>query len=251
MKSLKMIMANAVLKFFDIQGYSLRRDLSKLDENIHFLHIGKCAGTQTKNLCHQINSISNSRKIFLHGHNVFLEHLNVDAKYFFGIREPISRYRSGFYSVKRLGRPDSKSVHTIYDRFAFETFPDANDLAEALFEPGAIGEKAFAAMKSIGHTGQNQCDWFVRRGGFLELTPPLWIIRQEHFLEDFERFLTEIDIGIRIENLKVAPDAASAHRFNYDSISPLSEKAIENLRRWYVQDFEFYRACETWMNSRM
>lgn len=251
MKSLKMIMENAVLKFFDSQGYSLRRNFSKPDENIHFLHIGKSAGTQTKNLCQKINSTSSSRKILLHGHNVFLEHLNLDAKYFFGIRDPISRYRSGFYSVKRLGRPGSKSIHTIFDRMAFETFPDANDLAEALFEPGEIGRKAFAAMKSIGHTGQNQCDWFVRRGGFLELSPPLWIIRQEHFLEDFDRFLTKSGIDIRIEDLNVENDTASAHRFNYAGIPPLSEKAIENLRQWYVQDFEFYRACETWINSRI
>jgi hypothetical protein len=32
-------------------------------------------------------------------------------------------------------------------------------------------------------------------------------------------------------------------------VPPLSALAVENLRRWYAQDFEFLRACETWLQA--
>ena len=42
-------------------------------------------------------------------------------------------------------------------------------------------------------------------------------------------------------------DAKGAHANDYSDVPELSETGIENLKRWYAQDFAFYDAVETWM----
>jgi hypothetical protein len=110
--------------------------------------------------------------------------------------------------------------------------------------------KAWAAINSIRHTAQNQSDWFYLRGNFLRLTPPVWIIRQENFNEDFEIFLKRAGYNIALEDIMTRPDPTASNRGDYSDIPPISEKGKENLRRWYAQDFELYRACEDWLEAR-
>lgn len=211
---------------------------------VYFLHIGKAAGSQIKNALAQINA--QQRAVYMQPmrHDITLKDIPEPADYFFSVREPISRFRSGFYSRKRRGQPLNNFPWTRYEEQAFATFEHANDLAEALFARGERGMHALAAIKSIEHTAQDQIDWFATTGDFFTIRPPLWILRQEHFEQDFETFLARA--GIAIKPI-LRQDAVGAHRNDYTQTLPLSEKAKENLRRWYAQDFAFYEAAETWM----
>ena len=204
---------------------------------VHFLHVGKAAGTQVK----QIAARSGGR-IIAHKHDINLRDLPKDAAYFFSIRDPISRFYSGFYSRQRKGQPTYFVEWTAAEEAVFREFRHANDLAEALFSDGVIGLSAAQAMISIRHTGQNLTSWFLRHGNILEVRPPVWIIRQDRFDDDLRITLGRIGLA----DLYDGPQQR-AHANSYDKTPPLSDKAKANLKRWYAQDYEFIRVCNAWL----
>jgi hypothetical protein len=215
-------------------------------ELVHFLHVGKCAGTQIKNLAGQINSHQDKVKIVSHPHGVTLANLPDEEQYFFSIRDPIRRFYSGFYSRLRKGKPRTFSQWSSHEARAFSVFGHANDLAEALSPGSDLEHEATAAMKSISHVSMNQVDWFSRNGFFLHERPPVWIVRTEKFSVDVETLLRRLGYAGKYE---VSDDPLVRHQNDYGDVPPLSEKAIANLRRWYEQDFAFYRMCETWIGA--
>lgn len=221
-----------------------KRRFSKGKRVVNFLHIGKNAGTQISVLADVINSENPHISIVKRNHDTFLRHLPVDQEYFFSIREPISRFKSGFYSRKRKGKPRIFAEWTIYEAQAFQNFEHANDLAEALFEPSERGRQAIDAIKSIRHTAMNQVDWFYTCGNMFEIRPPVHIIRQENFANDFAK-LTEL-LGVEGEVI-IEKDPVRSHRNNYEGVPELSELAIENLTKWYSQDIAFYKRCVAWL----
>lgn len=220
------------------------------EERMHFLHLGKCAGTTVTNVARQVTALPQGVEIVRHSHDVFLRDLPTDARYFFSIRDPISRFVSGFYTRKRKGQPLLYSEWSPHEERAFQEFNHANDLAESLFHDGDKGVKAFSAMKSIRHTAQNQVDWFYCAGNIFDVRPPIWIIRQEHFERDLRDFFTTAGIEHLWPHVRLDKDPVSSHANNYQGIPDLSDKAKANLQRWYEQDFAFYRACEAWLDER-
>lgn len=214
---------------------------------VNFLHNGKNAGTQISMLSKAINKANPNISIVKCRHRVFLRDLPPDQEYFFSIREPISRFKSAFYSRKRKGQPRYFAEWTPYEAHAFQDFEHANDLAEALFEDSERGRKALDAITSINHTSMNQIDWFYMHGNMFKVRPPLYIIRQENFAKDFAKFkeLLGVDSETTIET-----DAVRSHRNDYRGVPEFTEKAIENLEKWYSQDFEFYKRCEAWLEQK-
>ena len=233
-------------------GYELKRirpiSSASSSESIVFLHISKNAGTQITGLSKQIEALT-GKVILDYGHEARLKEIDVSMPYFFSIRDPIARFKSGFYSRKRKGRPRYNNEWEENEACAFSDFEHANDLAESLFEKGLRGQKALMAIESIAHTSRHQIQTFVFSGYFIEKRPPIWIIRQDNFEEDFECFLRKADIGLGLSDLVIGTDAKSSHRNSYDGIPELSSKAKNNLSRWYIRDIEFYRVCEAWMNE--
>jgi hypothetical protein len=215
-----------------------------LKRTIHFLHIGKNAGTQIKFVAQQINQNDENCRIEAHPHEVKLGHLPQEAKYFFSIRNPFARFKSGFYSRKRKGLPRFFLDWSAEEKEVFSNFEHANDLAEALFDDSPSGSLAFAAMKSTFHLGQQQCDWFEGRGFFLKTNPPLIILRQENLSDDLQRLFKLLDLK---KCVAITDDERLAHKNNYCGVPELSDKAKDNLRNWYMQDFEFYKQCCNWI----
>ncbi|MDJ0641434.1 MAG: sulfotransferase family 2 domain-containing protein [Erythrobacter sp.] len=213
---------------------------------VYFLHIGKAAGSQVKQIMVQVNAARSD--VYFHAltHDVTLAELPEPSDYFFSIRDPISRFRSGFYSRKRRGRPLNDIAWTPHEETAFANFEHAADLAEALFAPGAEGLKAAAAMKSIRHTAQDQIDWFALAGDIFTVRPPVWVLRQEHLEADLKVLLDRLGIDFTPQARR---DAKGAHANDYSGVPDLTEAGIANLKRWYAQDFAFYDAVETWMAS--
>lgn len=211
---------------------------------VHFLHVSKAAGTQIGQVIKQINSSSFERKFVKHGHEVALFNLPQDQDYFFSVRDPVSRFKSGFYSRQRKGQPRYYNEWSEQERLAFENFPHANDLAEALFTPGQRGREAVAAIRAIQHCSRNLVDWFKFHGHMFEIRPPIWILRQEHFARDLGVFLKRCGYE---GTLELAADKTRSHANDYSGIPELSDRARENLRRWYVQDYAFLDLCQEWM----
>ncbi len=213
---------------------------------IHFLHVPKTAGSQIKLVMRHVNQGRFRNRIRAHEHEVRLLDLPKGQRYFFSTRDPISRFRSALHwrEIKRHTQPEAR--WKTCETHAFQQFTSANELAEALFLSDRLGVDAALAMKSIRHTSRNLIDTFTLHGFDLFLRPPVWIIRIEHLREDLAEFLRRIGYSGPVE---ATGDDPAARRQTYDGAPPLSDLAKQNLRRWYAQDFEFLRACETWLEA--
>src|SRR5688572_17008123 len=181
---------------------------------IHFLHIGKTAGTHLKSMLERINEAQQELEFIGHRHKVRLADLPAGEDYFFSIRDPIARFVSGFYSRKREGRPRYDMPWTDHERQAFTDFDHANDLAEALFQPGLAGMRAVGAIKAISHTARNQVDWFSLRGEVFSVREPVWIVRQEQF---------ESDLAMLLERCGLESTPAVSHREGKSHVTDYSE----------------------------
>ncbi|MFV2036717.1 MAG: hypothetical protein ACC646_03940 [Paracoccaceae bacterium] len=208
------------------------------------MHIGKNAGTQINRVADRFNDVSTRFRIVAHPHHETLRDLPRSGQYFFSIRNPVSRFESGFLSRQRKGQPRILSEWTPHEAIAFSEFSDANSLAESLFRDGETGTKAYKAMRSISHVAMNQHHWFVQAGQFLQLRPPLHIIRQENFASDLAVFLGKVGFD---EAPDITDDAVAAHKNDYSGHQKLSAGAIRNLERWYAVDIEFYKICNEWI----
>lgn len=219
-------------------------------EELSFLHIGKNAGTQIVHLANQINEKQSVIRIVKYKHSQHLKDLPEGRPYFFSVRNPISRFRSAFYSRYRKGQPRLYNEWTPAEEKAFGRFEHANELAEALFSKGEAGVQAFWAMNSIGHVNSFQSDWFEHTGFTLEDRPPVWIIRQEQFENDFAALVGKLNVGLSMADLELATDERRAHSFDYSAVPDLSDQAKENLARWYARDIALYAACESWLEAQ-
>ena len=177
-------------------------------KTVHYLHIGKTAGTQIGNVLAQVNGEQSAITFVKNGHGTVLRSLPADDSYFFSLRDPISRFRSGFYSRKRCGRPRLNNPWSPSEALIFEEFEHANDLAEALFQTDTRGRRALSAMLTIGHMGSGQVDWFKKAGDIFSIRPPVWIVRQAHLEADVTVLLRRLGIDVKV---KLTADPAKAH----------------------------------------
>ena len=214
-----------------------------------FIHIGKNAGTHINNISSKINSLQSEYKIISARHRGNLRDIPKRIPYFFSIRDPISRFKSAFYSRKRKGYPVYDSPHNRSESKAFSIFKEANDLAESLFREDSIGEEAFWAMNSITHIKTHQFDRFSSVPSFLKYRPPIHIIRTENFKNDFSKFLLKTNIKVSIDELNLEKDKNSSHTTIYSDIPSLSELAKSNLKIWFKKDYYFYGICSDWLDN--
>ncbi len=212
---------------------------------VNFLHIGKNAGTQIRHFSRYYNSGKNPYHIVTHNHDVVLKRLPKREEYFFSIRDPANRFKSGFYSRQRKGMPKGYAEWSSHEAKAFSDFASANDLAESLFEDSEYGRKAIAAILSIRHTSMDQTHWFYNCGNFLHSDkPPFTIIRVEMFDSDFSDFHEKLGLH---ETYLPSEQKIVAHRNDYSKTPELSDIARANLRHWYRQDYQFLTYCEHWL----
>jgi hypothetical protein len=164
------------------------------------------------------------------------------TKAIFFVREPISRFVSGFYSRLREGKPRYHYPWSRAEARAFKRFNHPNVLAEALSSWNPIRRfQAISAMKSIGHVRHRYED-FLGTLSFLEKSSDkiAFIGHQKDFASDLERLRVLLSVDADI----LAPqDETKAHRNPKELDTQLSELAILNLQKWYKNDIEIYWWC--------
>jgi Sulfotransferase family len=210
---------------------------------VHFLHIGKTAGTAVKESV-GANSLTKKYKIYVHGHRFKLKDVPKGDKVVFFLRDPISRCVSGFYGRKRQDRPKYNSPWRPNEEISFNRFSTAEDLALALSsEDQELREAASYAMKNIGHVKSSYWDWFDNEEYFLSrLSDVLFIGFQETLEHDFA---TLRNILYLPETVQLPKDDVKAHR-SPEGVKPqLSEVARQNLREWYAEDYKFFELCKS------
>lgn len=204
---------------------------------LHFLHLGKAGGTAIKAALAPV-ACDGRFRIELHTHRTRVQDLPRGELFFFAIRDPISRFVSGFYSRQRQGRPRIDRPWTEGETRAFGRFATANALAEQIFED----ERAADAMRHIGHVNRSYWYWFADEASLLAREADVFFIaRQEHLDEDFRTLagLLQLPPGVTLPS-----DEVLAHRNPQTVDRRLSHKARANLLRWYVRDFAFIALCE-------
>ena len=209
---------------------------------IHLLHIGKTGGTAPKEALRDIQKGKRYR-LFLHDHGVRLTDIPRFDDVIIFLRDPVSRFVSGFNSRKREGRPRYYFPHTPAEKEAFTKFPTPNALAEALSSNDPQErEDALKAMKSIGHVRTFYSDWLISIEELLKRKGHLFIGATETLEKDFEAL--KAWIGVDASNVKLPSDPIKAHRAPEGSDTYLSPLAEKNLRQWYAEDYKFLEIAQ-------
>jgi len=206
---------------------------------VHFLHIGKTGGTAIKHALHCTNYEVETKKyiIYCHPHSFSLEDVPPNEKVFFFVRDPVSRFISGFYSRRRKGEPRYYGEWSSEEKKSFENFKTPNELGLALSsKDNALKEKAIQAMKSIEHVRSSYGDWIKDEKYFLEkIDQVLFIGTQENLSNDFQNLKALLGIS---GNTTLPIDNVDMHK-NPDNINKkLDTVAIQNIKNWYKTDYD-------------
>lgn len=216
----------------------------KRKKQVHFIHIGKTGGTAIKEAIKQYLVEADCKyAISLHSHHFKLSDLPNGESAFFFLRNPISRFISGFYSRQRQGQPRYFFPWSPEEKTAFKHFSTPNQLAMALSSSNTEEkEKAIAAMKSIKHVNNSYWKWFDNEEYFKSRLSDIFFIGfQENLIEDFEILKSKLSLP---KDTKLPSGEASAHRNPASLDRTLTDEAIENLKQWYKDDFRFILLCQ-------
>lgn len=209
---------------------------------IHFLHIGKTGGSAVKyGLTHY--PPARHYAVCLHDHHVKLSDISTGDGVIFTVRDPLTRFVSGFYSRQRQGQPRYFIPWTADERRAFEYFPTADRLATAISSSAAEDRaRAHSAMASIRHVKASYWRWFKSEQYFRSRLADIFFIAfQERLAEDFDGIRSKLGMP---DVARLPVDDSLAHRNPGGLDKHLTDEAVANLRSWYRADFEFIALCK-------
>lgn len=208
---------------------------------VHFLHVGKTGGTAIKNALRGYE-VTDEYLICLHSHRVKLPDVPRGQKVMFFVRDPMSRFVSGFYSRKRRGEPAYSFSWNRGERRAFETFDTPDQLGTALSsKDDGLRQSAETAMQAIEHVRTSFWDWFGSEDYFLSRKEDIIFVgSQESLSRDFEVMKSKLGVSGEVVLPK---DDLNAHRNPKDLDRSLGDVALANLSAWYEDDYHFLRLC--------
>lgn len=209
---------------------------------ISVLHIGKTGGTALKGGLSSYMRQTGDRRFALHGHDDTLERIwaaDPRRPVFFAVRDPITRFVSGFSSRLRRGRPRYDVPWTDDETIAFSRFPSPNALGEALSDREHRAA-AVAAMSQIRHVNTALVDWLVSPTYLEQHADKILYIAHQSDLTADEKQICEV-LGVPAPLLP--DDDIGAHRTPAGMATRLSDLAKANLAHWYALDFAVYDWC--------
>lgn len=208
---------------------------------LHVLHLGKTGGTALKQVLIDHGAASN-HELLLHGHDVTILNVPVGQSFMFIVRDPLSRFLSGFNGRLREDRPRYHYPWRTEEKIAFAIFSSADQLATALSSEDEVERRqAEDAMRGIGHINTSYWYWFVDEKVFRSRLPDLFFIAfQDRLDEDFE--LLKRKLGLPAE-ARMPVDELVAHRTPAGFARELGDVARSNLEHWYERDLAFVQMC--------
>ncbi len=217
---------------------------------VHFIHVSKTGGSALRHAVRQARIEAGGRLISpwgpvwgRPGHQFKLQDVRDGDMAVITVRDPVARYKSGFYGRLYQGEPRHRRAWTSEERRAFNWFSTPGELAEALADPyGRSRRRARVAMRSISHLRWHMTDW---TGGpaylHAHLDNVLFFARQESLDEDWE----ELKAMLGIPRHHMLPgDPKVAHRGEYPRDAPISERGLAALREWYADDYWLLEIAE-------
>ncbi len=207
----------------------------------HLLHIGKTGGTATKRALKGFER-AGKYELMLHEHHFQLEHVPFGEKVIFFVRDPISRFISGFYGRQRQDRPRHDAPWTPGEEIAFSRFKSPNELALALSSDDPTRrDEAVHAIRNIDHLKAPHWTWFRNARYFRSRRADILLIGfQETLAEDFNSLKKILNLP---DEVKLPEDDVNAHKNPANVDKTLDEQAIRNLKIWYARDYRFLELC--------
>jgi hypothetical protein len=208
---------------------------------LHVLHLGKTGATALKQVLLDNRAASN-HELLLHGHDVTIFDVPIGESFMFIVRDPTSRFLSGFNGRLREGRPRYHYPWRTEEKVAFATFTTPDQLASALSsEDGAERRQAEDAMRGIGHVNTSCWYWFADEKVFRGRLPDVFFIAfQDRLDEDFELLKRKLSLP---DEARMPVDGRLAHRTPAGFDQELGDVARCNLERWYEGDLAFIEMC--------
>jgi hypothetical protein len=208
---------------------------------LHFLHIGKTGGTAAKSALRGHEN-SGDYEISLHEHEFQLKDVPLGEKVVFFVRDPISRFVSGFYGRQRQDLPRHDAPWTPGEEIAFRRFKTPNELALALSaDDQELQAAAVDAIRIISHLRSPHWTWFKNERYFLSRRSDILFIGfQETLKEDFALLKKILNLP---QNVRLPEDEIGSHKNPAHMDRRLDEQAIRNLKIWYARDYQFLELC--------
>lgn len=217
---------------------------------LHFVHVRKTGGTAIKHALRTRGVIETPYgDLVLHRHAFGLRDIGSRDHAFFCVRDPISRYRSGFLSRLRQGRPGHFRPWRPEERAAFERFATPQALALALASDNPDERTAAkAAMTDVRHLPPMS----AALGGAQHVRAMrkriVYIGRQETLRVDWPAIRELLALPAELE---LSTDPVIAHvQPDVEFDASLDEHACSILREWYAEDYRLLEACEDLRRSR-
>jgi hypothetical protein len=206
----------------------------------HFIHVGKTGGTAMKATLRACPD-AGDYTLFVHGHAQTLRRVPVGEKVVFFLRDPLSKFVSGFNYRQRQAQPLFHIPWRPEEAVAFGHFAAPNQLARALSaEDAETRARAQTAMRGIHQVKDSVFRWFESEAYFLSrLDDILFIGFQEQLEADFEVLKRRLGLppGLAL------PGTTEALYQKSPLAEPLDQTAVANLTSWYAADLRFYALC--------
>lgn len=213
----------------------------------HFLHINKCAGSAVKEALFN-HRVTPAYVLRLHTHKTILRDIPVGDKFFFLLRDPITRFISGFNHCMNKGHPKYFIEWSEAEAKAFDLFRSAESLALSLSSKDAERrELADFAMRNISHVRTSFYDWFESDEYFDSRRDDLLFIGFQETLERDFNYLAKLlglpdGTGLPCDGVMSNKSSTIANQHERAAYR-LSAQAIDNLNDWFSRDLHFYRKC--------
>jgi hypothetical protein len=218
----------------------------EMREEIYVLHIGKTGGTAVRTPIREFAKSNRRFKMKLPSHECglpFVTEMSPNAKVIFFIREPVSRFISGFNSRLRKGQPRHFYEWNQKEKRAFSRFKTPNQLAEALYSWNPFRRRAaHKAMDAMRHTRWGY-EYYLGSIDMLECEKHriLFIGAQEDLNADFEILKVVLELPA---DAALPQDDVNAHRTPDGFEKHVSDRGRRNLEKYYQRDYQIYEWCK-------
>ena len=202
--------------------------------SLTFIHIGKNGGgTIIETLRSKTLTIEGKKCKFVFDQNHCKKLSGGNTKYTFFVRDPVTRFISGFLYVL-VYYEKSKRFPTLLKYK--NKFPTPNDLALALTSDDVKTKQfAYEAMNNVVHIKDNLETYLKSSENIKNHKDKICFVgRFEHFEEDLIKLKKKV-------GLSHSEGSEIPHYRNmniYDHMKHLDKKAIENIRQYYHKDYE-------------
>jgi Sulfotransferase family len=216
---------------------------------VHFLHVSKAGGSALRHAVRASRVKAGGElgspwgPVWGHDHSFRFADVGPDEMVVISLRDPITRFVSGFFSRLRKGAPRYYKEWTSNERQSFEWFASPQALADALADPSTeFREHAEFALRSISHVRDPMTHWtgdadYVRE----RMENVLYIARQETLDADWELLKELLDLP---RGQMLPRDTLVAHRAPDAADREISPQGARALREWYADDYELLELAE-------